>query len=653
MPDPSKLIAGYPELKGMPQNQALEIIYGKTGSDVTPQQFEELTGYKPSISAGVKADVGYPVFKGMSEKKLSTFRAQYPEFKDQPNEQFVENVYQKYFKDKASKEDYYESIGYRTEPAEVARGLAAGAVGLPIDIANLINLGLAKIPGVKKGAEPLVGQIPQPQLGAGPYYQAGEQMGQLAPLLGGGAEFEAARLGLAGAEEAPEMVSSLAKYLGTRGGRALTVPAGFGAYGAVTQPEDRARGAISGAELGMEAELAAPILGGIAKGTKGALGKILAGISPTTQAQKILDSLGQTEDVPLHLKLQTNRQEAAKEIASEGRSIKKTKGKQFQDIINEVGGNKLYDTKMPADAYVLKPVPYTGELAETHASFSKNPTFENAHNLRSAIGREIAATKKDLATTSSPAARAYLTNLTKGQNSLKSDIDTFLNKTDTTGKLSTDYTKAIKDWKEEAVPYKEHPTIDQIVRGQITNPNLSSIFRNPGINRYGEGLEKITEDLGDPLRNRIIYSELGKREGNVTPERALRDYDKLGPKGLGDYVTPKLEDQFETLRKKTESKNWLTRVLAFLVGRAVVPAGAGGLARTAGGLFGLAYEPRVERQLSRAFGGGLGPKAMQRLPLDVVPGQGVTAPEQESLMNLYRLIAAGLTANLPNQKEEK
>lgn len=616
-----KLIAKYPEYADMPPESALEQIHKKEFSNIPTNEFFESVGFKPSISGGVKADIGFPVFKGMSGKQLADLRSKYPEFKDQPNEQFVNSVYQKHFS-KISRPEFNEMIGYTTEPAEVARGLAAGAVS------------------------PIYGLLGKqdPQWGAGPYYEAAKPIGELAPLVGGGLELEAVRGAWEGLEEAPAAIRGLAKYLGTGAGRAIGSTGAMAGYGALTSPEDRLQGAKTGAEFGVAAE-AAPALAGI--GLKN-LGSLLGKFSDTTQATKLLDNLGGLEKVPLEAKDQFNANKAGEMLRGGYLSNLTDTQNIYKPVFDKVGDAEIYE---PSEGLFGRKInkPYidakydlTGDLKETHDKFVSNPTFQNAHILQSDLGKEYSSAKSAFQKDKTDANKKEMKMLRSARNTLKTDMDKFLTKTDESGALKQQYDRATKSFRENVVPYLTDKRIGDIVTGKVTYPkSLSNIFAFPGGKKEGtEHLDKIMEDLGDPLKDRIIYDELNKAEKKPSGQAVIDLYKNLGFKGLRDYITPSLRDQMGSLTKTTEQSGMFKRGAGALAGLGLLhPLGMS--SSVIGGLLGLRYEPSVERGLRTLLGKGVAPESMLK---------GAEKKEAIPLQNLYRLIAASLTANSTQEK---
>ena len=315
-----------------------------------------------------------------------------------------------------------------------------------------------------------------------------------------------------------EMAPALARMLGYGATAAATTPGGIG--------QRALAGGIAGAA-------------GLIPEAKGLAEKFM----PKRYARHILDTLGEGKGL----------EENAKDVAS---SIKKAYGektledaKNYGKILDKVGNHDIYKYRLPlrgykgVDADLLKKAP--GKIESANADFLKDPTFENAHNLQSTIGHETyepLKNKKNLSLQD----RKILEKLADNRDDIITDMHKYLNRADRTGKLSDEYNDAADFHRDEVMPYRSNTPIRMIAKGEITNPrSLSTIFKSPE-----EDTIKVLKDLPIKSQDKIVYNELGKLRGSLTPQKLLDQFDKLDTKGLDTYASDSLRDQMQTLAKR-------------------------------------------------------------------------------------------------------
>lgn len=393
------------------------------------------------------------------------------------------------------------------------------------DVANLL-------PGVN---------APLAHTGSGTAYDVGRFAGNTAAFMGGGEGLEAAR---AAAEGIP-MAGKLAEALGQSGfGSGLAKRAlGASAYGAVTNPNDRLLGAGEGALFSGAADL---VPGAASLG-----GKIFNAIRPQQYAEQIMSGLGGGQT------LEGNAQSLAKDIQNAFMQRKAEGNALYNPIFSSLGDTPLYPAISAQDGQyapvaneLIQNGSYERNLQKLHNNFISNPTLNNAHALQSQLGTSIRKLQSaDAKGNLDIANRSAMQGYQDAQGALKSDINNFLNTQ--SPNLANQYNLANSNWAQNVVPYIENPKIAQISKGDVTNPrNISTLFKNPE-----PETQKVVDDLGQPGINKILYSELGKTQANLTPDSLSKAFSTLDNKGLGAYVTPDLEQQMDILGRRTKMRN--------------------------------------------------------------------------------------------------
>jgi hypothetical protein len=200
-----------------------------------------------------------------------------------------------------------------------------------------------------------------------------------------------------------------------------------------------------------------------------------------------------------------------------------------------------------------------GNAVTPHNNFLKNPTFENADNLRQYLGeraRSISGIEKS--------SHDQRNNLYKIQNELTGDLTSFLNKKDPSGDLAKKYLNTLDFYKKEVSPYK---VISDITYNKgDTSSHVLSTFKNPELFNYTDEtgksvspIEKISNDLGEKSRGKIIALDLAKKT-NLTPDKALDAYKNLDTSSLGRYNTENLDSYMRELGDKVNKRNVLKEI---------------------------------------------------------------------------------------------
>lgn len=200
---------------------------------------------------------------------------------------------------------------------------------------------------------------------------------------------------------------------------------------------------------------------------------------------------------------------------------------------------------------------YDKDLKKLHDAFAKKPTFENADELQSQLGKDIgslqrASTKGTLDT----AGLNKLSSLKEARDLLNKDQKTFLK--ERSPELNEQYETFKKEYKQNVVPYYSEPALSKMVKREgetsgFTPGDISSIFSFPD-----KFAKKVASDIGQEGKNKILYNELQKVEpGDVEGlVQALKDAKKL--KGYQDYIAPEMEEAAKDLEKRAKVKGRIT-----------------------------------------------------------------------------------------------
>lgn len=462
-------------------------------------------------------------------------------------------------------------------------------------------------------------------------------------LLGGGTAAELGGEAIAPALEAIPGGAAITKFAQRFPRLART--AGTSAFGALTSPGQRFRGAALGAGLGAGAEAvgAAPQIAkfGIEK-AKG----LLRPFAAETDAQNILRKLGQNRN------LEENSKAMASDIKNKSEEIEDESDKNFSPIFDKVGGKFIYrdlpkkepsliqllpgtlikeKREVPVDLGEYNKLPksiireFTPDLKQLHNEFIKKPTFRNAANLRTELGAESARPGIDVLS------RRAKQAVTKARQSLNNDMFSFLNRTDKTGDLAKKYQDAIDFHREEYVPYKSNRQIWKIAKGEVTNPrNITTIFKSPEGEEEGENFtktSKVLNDLGTDANKKILFNELGKAKN---AKDLINRFKKLDQQRLGSYVTPDLQQSIEGLENKVSRKEIAQRAAGGLGGAALGSLSGFPIFGTAtGATIGATTLPRLLKGLARR---GISQGTRKGLP--------AASRSAENLQRISRLLLA-------------
>jgi hypothetical protein len=233
------------------------------------------------------------------------------------------------------------------------------------------------------------------------------------------------------------------------------------------------------------------------------------------------------------------------------------------------------------------------QLEDLHQEFIKTPTLENAHELQNKLTVEAARIRKSASPNTDRAERYE-----KAQKLLKQDIHNMLGSK--SPKALQEYKEATEDFYNNVLPYRQDKDIHDIATGKIQNPhNITSIFKAPE-----KDILKISEDIGQAGKNRVLYEELGG--ANQTAKQLADAISKLDKRRLSSYADEKLLQDANSLTGKIARKDLLQKGLGALIGGAIAypiasqmpPAAMSGL-EGIGLLAGAALAPRSAARMGK------------------------------------------------------
>jgi hypothetical protein len=392
------------------------------------------------------------------------------------------------------------------------------------DVTNLI-------PGVNLNVQPK---------SSGLAYGTGNIAGNLAGFLGGGEALGFAR----GASEALPLVGQLAKSLAGGGIPGIARRAiGSGIGGAITDPEDRMGGALTGAALS----------GGLDVAGAG-LSKAISSVSPSTVVEKISDLLSPSS-INIRKKMGGELYDQVFSQVPE-KSIYENVSQQLPTNTNDVSPRNYMDLINSTDPGRLNKI-YGSKISELNNLFVSNPTAQNAHSLQQALGEQIG--KLNLMEDKMGALPSFeglkRDSLSYSRNLIKNDMNNFF--TTQSPDIAQQYANATENWKQNVVPYR----------------NLS-----------------------------LALAALGK---NPTPERILskissKQYateDAFERSGRQQYFPPEISALLPQLAKKIQARDLTQKGIGALLGGAM-GSGIGPGAEFATGAAGLYVIPKLAQALS-------------------------------------------------------
>lgn len=381
------------------------------------------------------------------------------------------------------------------------------------------------------------------------------------------------------------------------------------------RPDNRTGGATEGAALSAIADSI--------PGTFGLIGKGINAIRPQKFADDLVQNLGAGKS------LENNAQSLAQDIQNAYTKRMQEGSQLYQPVFNQAGNSNLYQAlENGAGKYqgltddILKN--YDFDLKDLHNTFTNNPTFQNAHELKSQLGSAVRQLSKNPAP--DQATRNTIQAYQRAKGAIDADMQGFLNNAHPD--LGAQYQAANNYWATHVAPYRDSSQLLKIASGDVTNPrNISSLFKNPE-----PEIQKVLSDLPEGSNYKILYNELGKSGAISKPENLLKAYEKLDDKGLSSYVTPDLANKMDTLTSRVKNRDFAQRGVGFLggaLGARLIP--------------GSEALPWVAEGIGGAIGATGAPKAMQAIQRALPQSTGNLT---RGIGNAYNLTAKAALANL-------
>jgi hypothetical protein len=314
-----------------------------------------------------------------------------------------------------------------------------------------------------------------------------------------------------------------------------------GVAGAAQSPESPGMAAAIGAGTASIPEIP----------TLAKLGKSLAQY-PKGYLKKTIETLGGSNNVDDIAK------SLSKDIEDKAETFKETYEQKLQPVKESMAGKNIYETPNGTVERTYNPLSKgyenldLGGAEDAHQAFIENPTYENADSLQKALGEEARSIKGVERSSVTEKNKLY-----KLRNNLKSDIHNSLDVYDPTKTLSDTYKDASAFYKEEYVPYKQIKTLMDVMGEKgATSDSLLNVFQKPKLTSDPEEISnalKVANDLGDTGKDKIMALKLAKIK-NITPKKALTEYENVETSGLNKYVTPTLDKFMKNLSNRTIAK---------------------------------------------------------------------------------------------------
>lgn len=308
---------------------------------------------------------------------------------------------------------------------------------------------------------------------------------------------------------------------------------------------------------------------GVGAGTSAALslipfglGKAREGMQTQEYAQNLLNQLGGGKS------LEENGKSLAQDLQNSYENEVSNAKAKYQPVFNQYGNNSIYPLVNPQanSQYLNLDKSITDDfnnrtLNNLHQEFMDNPTLQNAHTLQSQLGTSIRTIQnRNLKGNGSIGDTNTMEGYIEARNALKNDMNSFLTKVNP--QAAAQYNLGSQQWAQNVMPYLANPKLSQIVQGEITNPRtVTSLFQNPE-----PEMQQIVEDMGPNTANKILYSQLGKTQDNLTPQNLINSFNSLDKNGLASYVTPDVANQMQTLAAKSAAKNNTQNILGAAIG---------------------------------------------------------------------------------------
>jgi len=301
----------------------------------------------------------------------------------------------------------------------------------------------------------------------------------------------------------------------------------------------------------------------MAEGAGNLLKNAYTNIMPNQYAKSIIQKMGQGQS------LEANAQSLAADIRNAFTANKNEAANRYAQLYNNEKFPDLTTNYFKPESYMNLPTDVTSnfgmDVRDMNNNFLSSPNFKNADDLQSQLGSEIRNLQYRKAKVGLDAAdRDQLSSYKKARTAVQSDMNDYLNNADPTGALAGQYKDASQFYAQNVAPYFDDSRISQIAQGTLRNPNpttINTIFKSPEAD-----INKVTQDIGDQGTNKIIFNKLGQLQGSnrLNATNLLENYNSLDKQGLNSYVSPALQDMFDSLETRMKLKKYGLRGLGAL-----------------------------------------------------------------------------------------
>lgn len=489
---------------------------------------------------------------------IAQIRESYPQYNDMSDAQLANALHAKYYSNMPL-DTFYQQIGLgqTATPSQPQPNIMAGNKSLLNTVENSpgVNAILGAGDALRNTAGSALNLIPgvnisPVQSANGTAYNVGKIAGNVAAFMGGGEALDTARAAASGIPIAGQLASAL----GGSGGWGVARRAlGNAIYGGLATNTDRTTGASEGAGLSVATD-SLPVVGK-------ALTPLVNYFQPSKYAKEILNNLGGGQN------LQDASQSVLNSIKSAYTANKEQARDLYSPVLDSLSNSSIYNKVKSPDPLqnLYSPTQWDGlypntpfnpainsDISALHNNFIQNPTLKNAHKLQSQLGTALGQLTNGI-TAPDQATWQTINSLGNARNALKTDINNFLQNSDPA--IANQYQIASNYFRDNVAPYRNIPDIYKIATGETTNikpTQLANLFSSPNAN-----LQQVLSDLPQDAINKILYTKLGQYQVG-SPEFALQNkINRLDQQGLGQFVSPELNSQLQSLQNRIHAKNAL------------------------------------------------------------------------------------------------
>lgn len=532
---------------------------------------------------------------------LDEVRQKYPQYKDVPDDKLAPALYDKFYKDKISFEDFSSRIGYNAQPEIDTSTLT--------EIARAPELNEASLPAFKAGLGFLLAdddasaaQIIKQQFGDDA--QIRNVGGKQVITLPSG-DYVLNQEGFS----ATDVAKGLAKFLQfSPAGRASTIAGSIGANALTQGAGDLVEQALGGEDIQAEDSLIAGALGGAFKAGENVIGNVyryLRGtpanevveqgvkqgvpvmtsdvLPPTTFAGKMAQQTA--EKIPLAgtgaaREIQQDfRNQAVQEVADKygtfsykaildsmkaqqgrvkgaaGRTLEATGNK-----LDEVGEIPLTNTREIIDQVktelgkegVIRSEGAIDDLSKLVSAFDEAPqTFTSLKENRTAFRDIIAGADKAERSQLPSRAKALLQQVNKA---MSDDMESFA-KTNLTPKEFASWKKANKIYADQAETLKKSKLKNVLDKGDVTPESVKQLIMSKNPSELKLAYNSMTQSGKQNARAAIVSSivdNVSKRTGGMTPNAFATEMKKFQPQ-INTFFKGQERKQLEGLQRLLDS----------------------------------------------------------------------------------------------------